>query len=222
VQLINKNLAMNNFDQKDNQEDKINNSPITDSVVNSDNEDENNNNSKPDLENPDSQNEKNQQINNELNIKISDLQQKNNELNDKLLRSFAEIENIRRRSKEEVEKSSKFAITNFANDLVVVVENFFLASNNAPALENIDNLPFKTFVEAMLMTQKELVKSLEKNQLFRIFPLNQQFDHNLHEAISQVVSDEDEGKIINVIQAGYRIGDRLIRPALVVVAKKAE
>ena len=86
----------------------------------------------------------------------------------------------------------------------------------------LDNLSFKTFVEAMLMTQKELIKSLEKNQLFRVFPLNQQFDHNFHEAISQVVSDEDEGKIINVIQAGYRIGDRLIRPALVVVAKKAE
>lgn len=210
---------MNNFDKKDTQENKINQDSALEKTESIDVED-----NKKDANITDSALTNNdlEKINNELTAKINNLEQKNSELNDKFLRSLAEIENIRRRSKEEIEKNSKFAITNFANDLVGVVENFFLASANAPAPENIDNLPFKTFVEAMLMTQKELIKSLEKNQLFRVFPLNQQFDHNLHEAISQVVSDEDEGKIINVIQAGYRIGDRLIRPALVVVAKKAE
>jgi molecular chaperone GrpE len=210
---------MNNFDKKDTQENKINQDSTLEKTEPVDVED-----NQKDANIVDSAliNNDLEKINNELTAKINNLEQKNSELNDKLLRSLAEIENIRRRSKEEIEKNSKFAITNFANDLVVVVENFFLASANAPTPENIDNLPFKTFVEAMLMTQKELIKSLEKNQLFRVFPLNQQFDHNFHEAISQVVSDEDEGKIINVIQAGYRIGDRLIRPALVVVAKKAE
>lgn len=210
---------MNNFDKKDTQENKINKDSTLEKTEPLDAED---NQKDKNITDSALTNNDLEKINNELTAKINNLEQKNSELNDKFLRSLAEIENIRRRSKEEIEKNSKFAITNFANDLVVVVENFFLASANAPAPENIDNLPFKTFVEAMLMTQKELIKSLEKNQLFRVFPLNQQFDHNLHEAISQVVSDEDEGKIINVIQAGYRIGDRLIRPALVVVAKKAE
>ena len=216
---------MNNFDQKDTQENKINQDSTlekTEPVDVEDNQKNDVNIVENDSKNSAFTNNDLEKINNELTAKINNLEQKNSELNDKFLRSLAEIENIRRRSKEEIEKNSKFAITNFANDLVVAVENFFLASANAPTPENIDNLPFKTFVEAMLMTQKELIKSLEKNQLFRVFPLNQQFDHNLHEAISQVVSDEDEGKIINVIQAGYRIGDRLIRPALVVVAKKAE
>ncbi len=215
---------MNNFDQKDMQENTINqeSSPNDIEINDVENDQKKDKNIDDNAENPALTSEGLEKINNELSAKINNLEQKNSELNDKFLRSLAEIENIRRRSKEEIEKSSKFAITNFANDLVVVVENFFLASANAPAPEEIDNLPFKTFVEAMLMTQKELIKSLEKNHLFRIFPLNQQFDHNLHEAISQVVSDEDEGKIINVIQAGYRIGERLIRPALVVVAKKAE
>lgn len=210
---------MNNFDKKDTQENKINQDSTLEKTEPLDAED---NQKDANITDSALNNNDLEKINNELTAKINNLEQKNSELNDKFLRSLAEIENIRRRSKEEIEKSSKFAITNFANDLVVVVENFFLASANAPTPENIDNLPFKTFVEAMLMTQKELIKSLEKNHLFRVFPLNQQFDHNLHEAISQVVSDEDEGKIINVIQAGYRIGDRLIRPALVVVAKKAE
>ena len=210
---------MNNFDKKDTQENKINQDSTIEKIEPLDTED---NQKDENITDSALTNNDLEKINNELTAKINNLEQKNSELNDKFLRSLAEIENIRRRSKEEIEKNSKFAITNFANDLVVAVENFFLASANAPTPENIDNLPFKTFVEAMLMTQKELIKSLEKNQLFRVFPLNQQFDHNLHEAISQVVSDEDEGKIINVIQAGYRIGDRLIRPALVVVAKKAE
>ena len=216
---------MKNYNQKDTQENKINQDSTLEKTEPLDVEDNQKNDANiVENDSKDSAfiNNDLEKINNELTAKINNLEQKNSELNDKLLRSLAEIENIRRRSKEEIEKNSKFAITNFANDLVVVVENFFLASVNAPTPENIDNLPFKTFVEAMLMTQKELIKSLEKNQLFRVFPLNQQFDHNFHEAISQVVSDEDEGKIINVIQAGYRIGDRLIRPALVVVAKKAE
>ena len=210
---------MNNFDKKDTQENKINQDSTIEKTEPVDLED---NQKDENITDSALTNNDLEKINNELTAKINNLEQKNSELSDKFLRSLAEIENIRRRSKEEIEKNSKFAITNFANDLVVVVENFFLASANAPTPENIDNLPFKTFVEAMLMTQKELIKSLEKNQLFRVFPLNQQFDHNLHEAISQIVSDEDEGKIINVIQAGYRIADRLIRPALVVVAKKAE
>lgn len=156
---------------------------------------------------------------NPLEEKVAELEQKNSELNDKLLRTLAEIDNVRRRSREEVEKASKFAISNFASDLVVVMENFFMASENAPKAEIEKVAAIKNYADAIVMTEKELLKVLEKNQVKRIFPLNQKFDHNFHEAIAQIESDAEEGVVVQVIQAGYSINDRLIRPALVGVAK---
>ena len=151
--------------------------------------------------------------------KIAELEQKILDANDKTLRALAELDNVRRRSREEIEKSNKFAISNFASDLVLVVENFFLASDNAPK-EEIEKVPaIKNYADAIVMTEKELLKVLEKNQVKRIHPLNQKFDHNFHEAIAQVESDAEEGMVVQVIQAGYSIADRLIRPALVGVAK---
>lgn len=156
---------------------------------------------------------------NPLETKIAELEQKNAELNDKLLRSLAELDNVRRRSREEIEKSAKFAISNFVNDLVLVTENFFMASENSPKAEIEKSPAIKNYADAIVMTEKELLKVLEKNQVKRIFPLNQKFDHNLHEAIAQVESEAEEGTVVQVVQAGYSISDRLIRPALVGVAK---
>lgn len=145
------------------------------------------------------------------------LEQKLAESNDKLLRTLAELENTRRRSREEVEKASNYAISGFVGDLVVVAENFFLACQNMP--ESEDEV-VKNFVIGVDMTKKELMKVLERNKVQRVYPLGEQFDHNLHEAVSQV---EEEGKgageVLQVIQAGYKLGERLLRPALVVVAK---
>lgn len=160
-----------------------------------------------------------QEIKNPAEEKIAELEQKNSELNDKLLRCLAELDNVRRRSREEVEKSAKFAISNFVGDLVVVAENFFLASENSPKAEIEKNPAIKNYADAIMMTEKELLKVLEKNQVKRIFPLNQKFDHNFHEAITQVESEAEEGSVVQVVQAGYSIADRLIRPALVGVAK---
>jgi len=154
-----------------------------------------------------------------LQSKIDELEQKNSDLNDKLLRSLAEIENIRKRSREELERVNKFALSNFASELVPIVENFFMASENAPKEEIEKNQLIKNYAQAIIMTEKELMKLLEKNQIKRIFPLNQDFDHNYHEAIAHIESDAKEGIIVQVIQAGYSISERLIRPALVGVAK---
>ena len=152
-------------------------------------------------------------------IKISELEQKNNDLNDKLLRTLAEIDNVRRRSREELEKASKFAISNFVSELVVIVENFLMASNNAPN-DEIEKIPaIKNYATAITLTEKELLKILEKNQVKRIYPLNEKFDHNLHEAISHMEFEGEEGVILQVVQAGYAIAGRIIRPALVVVSK---
>jgi molecular chaperone GrpE len=159
---------------------------------------------------------------NPLEEKIAELEQKNTDLNDKLLRALAELDNVRRRSREEVEKTARFAISSFATDLVVVAENFFMASENAPKEEIEKNPAIKNYADAIAMTEKELLKILEKNQVKRIYPLNQQFDHNFHEAIVHLESEAEEGVVVQVIQSGYSIADRLIRPALVGVAKAKE
>lgn len=161
----------------------------------------------------------NSETKNPLEEKIAELEQKNSDLNEKILRSLAELDNVRRRSREEVEKAGKFAISNFASDLVVVAENFFMASENSPKAEIEKNPAIKNYADAIVMTEKELLKVLEKNQVKRIYPLNQKFDHNLHEAIAHVESEAEEGTVVQVIQAGYSIAERLIRPALVGVAK---
>lgn len=151
--------------------------------------------------------------------KIAELEKAVLEINDKLLRTLAELDNVRRRSREEVEKAGKFAISGFVGDLVLVAENFFLASENAPKAEIEKNPAIKNYADAIVMTEKELLKVLEKNQVKRIYPLNQPFDHNFHEAIAQIESEASEGTVVQVIQAGYSISERLIRPALVGVAK---
>ena len=170
---------------------------------------------------PESQNE-NIEISNaesELKNKIIELEQKISDQNDKFLRTLAELDNVRRRAREENDKTAKFAIANFAGDLVTVAENFFMASENAPKDEIEKNPAIKNYALAIEMTEKELLKVLEKNQVKRIYPLNQDFDHNFHEAIANIESEAKEGSVVQVIQAGYSIADRLIRPALVGVAK---
>lgn len=151
--------------------------------------------------------------------KIAGLEKVVIELNDKSLRALAEADNVRRRAREEVEKASKYALTGFVGDLVTVVENFFLATDTVSSEELEKSPAFKGFFDGISMTKKELLKTLEKNKVIRIAPLNEKFDHNFHEAIAQVESDAEEGTVVQVLQAGYTISDRLIRPALVGVAK---
>jgi molecular chaperone GrpE len=159
-----------------------------------------------------------QEIKNPAEEKIVELEKKLAEANDKALRCLAELDNVRRRSREEIDKAGKFAISGFVADLVLVTENFFMASENAPKAEIEKVAAIKNYADAIVMTEKELLKVLEKNQVKRIFPLNEKFDHNFHEAIAHVESDKEEGTVIQVIQAGYSIADRLIRPALVGVS----
>ena len=154
--------------------------------------------------------------------KISELEEKLAKANDQILRGMAELENTRRRSRDELEKTSKFAISNFISELVLPIETFFLVCDNAPK-DQIEKSPeIKHFADAVDMTKKELMKILEKNHVRRIAPINEKFDHNFHEAIAHIESDKDENTVVQVIQAGYTIGDRLVRPALVGVSKGKE
>ena len=156
-------------------------------------------------------------LNPENNI-VEKLTTENAQLKDKFIRTVAELENTRRIAGEEKEKALKFAISKFANDLIPVMENFFLAFKHINNVENVD----KTFYECIQLTFNELKKAFERNGIKRLFPLKEKFDPNLHQAISYLENEEEEGTIIDVLQAGYIINDRVLRPAMVAVSKGKE
>jgi molecular chaperone GrpE len=147
------------------------------------------------------------------------LEQKVKDLEDKLIRSIAEIENTRNRYSKQLQDSAKFALSGFVKQLVNVFENFFRIIDNAPQDEIAKNEAFKNFFEGVNLTHKDLVNTLESSGITRIYPLNEKFDHNLHQVISHVESEKDSGTVIEVIQAGYSLNGRILKEALVVVAK---
>lgn len=139
-------------------------------------------------------------------------------LKDAFLREKAENENIRKRMTKELEEAHKYGVTNFARDLLEVLENL----NRALETEGIKELqePLKSMFKGVEMTKENLEKVFEKYGIERIYPLNKPFDHNYHQAIVHTESDDHEvGIVMQVIQSGYTIKDRLLRPALVAVSK---
>jgi molecular chaperone GrpE len=153
---------------------------------------------------------------------IEKLTKEKDELKDRLLRTVAELQNTIKRNQDEIEKAFKFSISNFARDLINTMENLCTALDNIPGEEVEKNDKFKNFVDGVSLTYKELKKAFEKNHLKRIDPMGEKFDPNYHQAIVQIPSEKEEGVIVQVMQAGYMINDRVLRPALVGVAKKIE
>ena len=151
----------------------------------------------------------------ESNSKEKELEEENKKLKDSLMRTLAELENTRRIAGEEKEKTAKFAIGKFAEDLIPVMEDFYLAFKNSENKENANEI----FFDGIKLTHNELKKVFERNGLVRIFPVGEVFNPELHNAISQIESDKEEGTIVDVMQAGYTIKGRLLRPALVIVSK---
>jgi molecular chaperone GrpE len=139
-------------------------------------------------------------------------------LQDKLLRSMAETENVRTRLNKNVEEAREYSIISFAKDLVPVVDNLSRALAHVPA--NLDDVT-SSLIQGVQMTQKELENVFRKHGLEAIEPQEgEKFDYNAHHAITQVVTDKHKaGTIVNTMQVGYKIKDRLIRPASVAVAK---
>ena len=171
----------------------------------------------------------NENINKEEKEEISQddtnsLEELNNEienLKEQLIREKAENENIRKRFKKELEDAHKFAISNFVKNLTEQVENLFRASENIDLKACENNNELKTLFEGIEITKKNLLKVFQDYEIQRIYPLDQNFDHQFHEAVSQVVDNKREpNTVVNVIQAGYSIRDRLLKPAIVIVTKK--
>jgi len=162
-------------------------------------------------------------INNETQIEhvaeIQILQEKIDHLQDKLLRQLAETENIRTRSAKLIEEAKDYAIFGFSRDLVPVMDNLSRTLEHLP--NNLD-ADTQNVVEGIKMTKKELDSAFKKHALELIQPHSgDKFDYHSHHAISQMVTEEQEpGTIVTTMQVGYKIKDRLIRPAAVAVAKK--
>lgn len=155
-----------------------------------------------------------------LTDQVQQLEQKIKELEEKLLRSAAETENLRRRYEKMIAEAADYSIFNFAKDLLAVMDNLTRALQHQPEQPDETVLNILTGVD---MTKNELHSVFQKYGLEQIKPnTGEKFDYNLHAAISQIMSsDHDHDSIVDTMQTGYKIKDRLLRPAAVVVSKKS-
>jgi molecular chaperone GrpE len=152
--------------------------------------------------------------------RIAELEKDLAEARDRLLRALAETENVRRRGDREREDTAKFAISRFAGDLLSVADNLGRALEAVPAQAREGSELMAKLVDGVTATERELLNVFEKNGLKRVEPLGEPFNANFHEVLFEVESaDRPPGTVVQVFQPGYKIGERLLRPARVAVAK---
>ncbi len=150
---------------------------------------------------------------------IESLQTELGKMKDQWLRALADAENNRKRATKEREDTQKFAITNFARELLSVTDNLRRALENCPQTADLPE-SVKSLITGVDMTEKEFLNILERHGVKKIDPLHQKFDPNFHQAMFEVETDEHAPSfIVQVLQHGYVLHDRLLRPALVGVAK---
>ena len=141
------------------------------------------------------------------------------ELKDRLLRQAAEVENTRRRAKKDVEDAGNYAITKFARDLLDVGDNLRRALDAAGDTSNADPA-MKTLFDGVEMTEKALLKAMEQNGIEKLEPLGEKLDPNMHQAVFEMPNPAyPDGHVAQVMQAGYVLKGRLLRPAMVGVTK---
>jgi molecular chaperone GrpE len=148
------------------------------------------------------------------------LKSENVALKEQALRYAAEVENVKRRTEREMNDARAFAIQRFSRDLLGVADILTRALQSAP--KEIDDAAFKNFVLGIDMTEKELSQAFEKNGVKKVNPLRgDKFDPNLHQAVMEVpAEDVTGGAVVNVMQTGYELFGRIIRPAMVATAAK--
>lgn len=153
---------------------------------------------------------------------IANLAAERDELRDQLLRTLADNENLRRRTERELTAAKKYGAMGFARDLMASVDNLDKAIDLIP--ENKDELDetVKNILIGVEMTGREIASVLERHNISKILPDGEKFDYNLHQAMFEVPSDDVEpGIVMQVVQSGYQLHDRLLRPAMVGVSKPA-
>jgi molecular chaperone GrpE len=143
------------------------------------------------------------------------------DLKERLLRALADVENMRRRTAREVADARVYGITNFARDMLTVADNIRRALDAVPpeARESADGI-LKGLVEGIELTERDFLKTMERHGVRKLEPQGEKFDPNLHQAMFEVPNpDVPTGTVVQVVQSGYVIGERVLRPALVGVSK---
>jgi molecular chaperone GrpE len=143
------------------------------------------------------------------------------EFKDKLLRALAEMENLRRRTEREVTDARLYGVTAFARDMLAVADNMRRALDAVtPELRASAESGVKALIEGVELTERELLKALEKNGVRQFTPRGEKFDPNLHQAMFEIPNPSvPAGSVVEVVQPGYMLGERVLRPAMVGVSK---
>jgi molecular chaperone GrpE len=149
------------------------------------------------------------------------LERENAELKDRLLRALAEMENLRKRTEREIADSRLYSVASFARDMLAVADNMRRALDTVtPEMRASAESSVKALIEGVDLTERELLKALEKNGIRQFSPRGEKFDPNLHQAMFEVPDTSvPVGSVVQVVQPGYMIGERILRPALVGVSK---
>lgn len=152
--------------------------------------------------------------------RIAALEAEVSQLKDQLLRALAEAENTRRRARKEVDDTAKYATTNFAKDVLQAPDNLRRALESIPPGGRQEDALLDRLAQGVELVERELNAIFERYGIKKIEPLGQPFDHNFHQAIFEVpTAEEPPGTVVQVLAPGYVIHDRLLRPAMVGVAK---
>jgi molecular chaperone GrpE len=152
---------------------------------------------------------------------IEALNSENASLKDRLLRAMAEMENLRRRTEREVADAKAYGVTSFARDMLNVADNLSRALDSLPeeARATADG-PLKALIEGVELTMRDLTSALGRHGVKKLEPLGEKFDPNFHQAIFEAPNEElPAGTVAQVVQSGWRIGERVLRPAMVGVSK---
>ena len=142
------------------------------------------------------------------------------ELNDKLLRSLAENQNLRKIHEKEKEDLIKYSSSSFAREILNLADNLERAFGLFKDNPKFKLDEFKDIITGIELIEKELVNSFDKNGIKSFESIGKKFDPNFHQALNEVESEQEDGTVINEIQKGYMLNDRLLRPALVSISKK--
>ena len=150
------------------------------------------------------------------------LEKERDDIKDQLYRAAAEMENTKRRAQRDVEQANKYGALGFIRDMTTPLDNMQRALDTAPEERDALDETYKNILIGLEMTVQEVTKIMEKHGVRVISPMNEKFDYNLHQAMFEVPTDEVEaGTVVAVAQPGYVLHDRLVRPAMVGVAKAA-
>lgn len=158
--------------------------------------------------------------------RMAQLERESADLKDRLLRTLAEMENLRRRTEREIQDTRAFSITKFAGDMIGTADNLRRAIESAPKFEDGPTEPgefakaLQPLLDGVLLTERELIKALEKHGVKRREPVGERFDPHRDQAMFEIPDETvPSGTVLQVVQVGYMIGERVLRPAMVGVSK---